>query len=148
MYSSLSIIFKSRSILLLAGVLSLATLSGCMQSKAAENYFTSAPRATVTPISDNTLKMVNSAFYQVFMGGEWRYKGARNKNGSINAYIQIPQELDMSVDAQKNYLKQAICPSAQHKRMWEEIQGTALSVHLYIHTQKRSVFANCDNPLV
>ncbi len=150
MNSGLSAIFRSRSILSLVGVLSIATLSGCMQSEAVENHFTAAfsPIKTNSDyISDSTLKVVNSAFHQVFMGGEWRYKGATNKNGSINAYIQIPQELDMSIKAQKNYLKQAICPSAQYKKMWDEIQGISLAVHLYTHTQKRSVFTTCDNPL-
>jgi hypothetical protein len=145
MYSFL----KKGQFKILVGLICVMTLSGCLDSNAAEGYFADAYQAKTykNDISDNTLKVVNSAFYNLILGGDWRYKGASNKNGSINAYIQIPQELDMSIAAQKNYLKQAICPSAQYKKMWEEIQGTALSVHLYTHTQKRSVFANCDNPL-
>ena len=121
-----------------------------MQSNASESKFAGAfqAKASSSDITDNTLKLVNSAFTQSFLGGDWRYKGASKKNGAINAYIQIPRDLDMSEDAQKNYLKQAICPSVQHQAMWSEIQSIPLYVHVYTHTKKSSVYSGCTNPIV
>jgi hypothetical protein len=121
-----------------------------MQSSTAEGYFTDTFLAKTTPsdVSENTIKLVNSAFHQSFLGGDWRYKGASEKNGTINAYIQIPRSLDMSIDAQENYIKQAICPSAQHQEMWSEIQSIPLYVHVYTHTKKRTVYSGCTNPIV
>lgn len=115
-------------------------LSGCMQSKAA------VPESKVV-ISKNTLKVVNAAFYQTFVLGEWRYKGARNNGGTIDAYIQIPAPLDMSVEVQKSYLKEAICPSSAHTNMWNEVNDIPLSVHIYTHNQKQSLYVDCTNPL-
>jgi hypothetical protein len=98
-------------------------------------------------ITDNTLKIVNAAFYQTFVLGDWRYKGARNLGGTINAYIQIPRPLDMTKEVQKSYLKQAICPSSAHTSMWNEIGGIPLSIHIYTHKQKNSLYVDCKNPL-
>ena len=150
MYSNLTRILNNRQMIVITVLLSFVTLSGCMQGNVAEGYFGDAYKAKTTSseISENTIKLVNNAFYQSFLGGDWRYKGASKKNGAINAYIQIPQDLDMSVDAQKNYLKQAICPSAQHQKMWSEIQSIPLYVHVYTHTQKRTVSSGCTNPSV
>jgi hypothetical protein len=98
------------------------------------------------PVSNDAIKIVNRSFQDVFIGSEWRYKGAKTQGKVINAYIQIPDELNMSRALQKNYVRQAICPSAEHKEMWNEIKGTQLSVHLYVGKQKKSVYANCTNP--
>ncbi|WP_293750289.1 hypothetical protein [uncultured Paraglaciecola sp.] len=123
------------------------TLSGCIQSKAAttdSEVSLSAKQQKL--ISDNTLKIVNAAFYQTFVLGDWRYKGARNSGGTINAYIQIPRPLDMSLEVQKSYLKKAICPSSAHTSMWNEIDNIPLSVHIYTHKPKHSLYVNCTNP--
>ena len=128
-------------------VLCSFSMTACMQGKSTQDNFSSFVVSNAD-ISENTLKLVNSAFTQSFLGGDWRYKGASRKNGAINAYIQIPRDLDMSVAAQKNYLKQAICPSVQHQQMWSEIQSIPLYVHVYTHTKKRSVFSGCANPIV
>ncbi|WP_339723846.1 hypothetical protein [uncultured Paraglaciecola sp.] len=125
------------------------SLSGCIQSNAAT---TENDVAMSTPpqkrITDNTLKVVNAAFYQTFVLGEWRYKGARNLGGKINAYIQIPAPLEMSKEVQKSYLRTAICPSSAHSKMWDEIGGTPLSIHIYTHKQKHSLYVDCKNPLM
>jgi hypothetical protein len=124
------------------------TLSSCMQNNAVttdSGVATSASSQTL--ISDNTLKVVNAAFYQTFILGDWRYKGARNRGGTINAYIQIPAPLDMTKKVQKSYLRQAICPSSTHTNMWNEINGIPLSIHIYTHKQNRSLYVNCINPL-
>ena len=130
-------------------VLALLT-SGCMQSKMSAELNTSLPAESDTTISatDNTIKMVNAVFYQSFIGGDWRYKGSTRQNNSINAYIQIPNQLDMSEEAQQNYLQQAICPSAQHQQMWQALQDQTLAVHIYTYKRKYSLYANCINPLV
>lgn len=122
------------------------TLSGCIQSKAAGTgtVASAKPRQHIT---DNTLKIVNAAFYQTFVLGEWRYKGAQNRGGTINAYIQIPAPLNMTREVQKSYLLKAICPSSAHTSMWNEINGIPLSIHIYTHRQKNSLYVNCINPL-
>ena len=129
---------------------SLLLLSGCMQSQVSNEYqvpFTSRSDTTISA-SDNTIKLVNAVFYQAFIGGDWRYKGSTRQKNSINAYIQIPDELDMSQEAQENYLQQAICPSAQHQQMWKELKDATLAVHIYTYKRKYSLYANCINPLI
>lgn len=142
---------KHNILTMILAICSLLFVSGCMESNAAEGFYDDMPSRTSygskSNIPDNTLKIVNGVFYPSFMGGDWRYKGASIKKGSINAYIQIPQQMDMTMEAQKQYLKLAICPSAQHKDMWKKIKGIPLSVHVYTYKQKHSVFANCDNPM-
>lgn len=126
----------------------MAILNGCMQSNAATTNDTqSSSASTKTVITDNTLKIVNAAFYQTFVLGEWRYKGARDLGGTINAYIQIPAQLDMSKELQKSYLRKIICPSAAHKTMWNEVNDIPLSIHIYTHKQKHSLYVDCKNPL-
>ncbi|NCP64351.1 MAG: hypothetical protein GW763_00930 [Paraglaciecola sp.] len=127
--------------------ISLFMLGGCLQHH--ERYYFAENFASAEPsiaASDNTIKLVNSAFYQAFIGGAWRYKGAVRSNGRINAYIQIPDPLNMTEAAQQDYLKQAICPSSNHHKMWQEIKGTTLAVHVYTNTRSHTTFAYCDNP--
>ena len=123
-------------------------LSGCMQSQMSVELDTALPTGSDTNISatDNTIKMVNAVFYQSFIGGDWRYKGSTRQNNSINAYIQIPSQLDMSEEAQQNYLQQAICPSAQHQQMWQALKNQTLAVHIYTYKRKYSLHADCINP--
>jgi hypothetical protein len=52
----------------------------------------------------------------------------------------------MTEAAQQDYLKQAICPSTAHHKMWQEIKGTTLAVHVYTNKRTRSTFAYCENP--
>ena len=123
------------------------TLSGCIQSNAATTGNETATSAKQQKhITDNTLKIVNAAFYQTFVLGEWRYKGAQNRGGTINAYIQIPAPLDMTKEVQKSYLQKAICPSSAHSSMWNEIDGIPLSIHIYTKRQKNSLYVDCVNP--
>ena len=127
----------------------LLLLSGCMQSHVSDEYqapYTSLSDTTISA-SDNTIKMVNAVFYQSFIGGDWQYKGSTRQKNNINAYIQIAEQLDMSDEAQENYLQQAICPSAQHQQMWKELKGATLAVHIYTYKRKYSIYTNCINPL-
>ncbi|MDF2178817.1 hypothetical protein P2G88_11215 [Aliiglaciecola sp. CAU 1673] len=123
-----------------------ATQMGCMQSSRA-----SASDLQIKnnqDVSENTLAMVNRSFKKDFIMGEWRYRGAQAVNGGINAYFQVPSKLDMSQEYQENYLRQAICPSAQEKLLWQEMQGLSLSVHIYTFNKRFSVHAECPNPLL
>ena len=126
----------------------LINLSSCMRSNVAttvtEISTSAIPKKIIT---DNTLKVVNAAFYQTFVLGDWRYKGARNLGDSINAYIKIPAPLDMSKEVQKSYLRQAICPSSTNITMWNEINGIPLSIHISTHKQNLGLYVNCINPL-
>jgi hypothetical protein len=122
------------------------TASSCIQSQVTttEHEIAAKPQKLIT---DNTLKIVNAAFYQTFVLGDWRYKGAHNLGGTINAYIQIPGPLGMSKEVQKSYLLQAICPSSSNTSMWNEISGIPLSVHIYTHKKNNSLYVNCIEPL-
>ncbi|KXI29766.1 hypothetical protein [Paraglaciecola hydrolytica] len=126
----------------------LLALSGCMQNQYAADFRTPFPPIADSRIAatDNTVKMVNAVFYQSFIGGEWQYQGSTNLKNSINAYIQIPERLDMSEEAQENYLQQAICPAAQHEKMWQALNDKTLVVHIYTYKRKYSLYANCINP--
>jgi hypothetical protein len=137
----------SKVVTLLLVLICSHILAACMKTNAAEKDYEVAQLVSKQKsISENTLKVVNAAFYQTFVLGDWRYKGARDLGGTINAYIQIPAPLDMNKKEQKTYLQQAICPSSAHVRMWNEIDGIPLSVHIYTHKQKNSLFVNCTNP--
>jgi hypothetical protein len=146
--SKIKICSINKAICCLSVLLVSMTLSSCMQSKAAttdSEIITSVqPKKLITA---NTLKVVNAAFYQTFVLGDWRYQGARNRGGTINAYIQIPVPLDMTKEVQKSYLREAICPSSAHTNMWNEIDGIPLSIHIYTHGQKNSLYVDCVNPL-
>lgn len=131
----------------LSALLISIMLSSCMQSNATTSDSEIAANSQKV-ITDNTLKMVNAAFYPTFILGDWRYKGARNLGGTINAYIQIPAPLDMSKEVQKSYLQKAICPSSANTSMWNEVGGIPLSVHIYTHKQNQSLYVNCINPLI
>lgn len=145
----LKTIISSKIILLVSVGLLMATLSGCKQSNAATNGSeTKVSLQAQNFISDNTLKVVNAAFYQKFVLGDWRYKGAVNHGGTINAYIKIPAPLEMSAEVQKTYLKQLICPSSAHANMWKEINNIPLSIHIYTKKQKNSLYVHCQNPFI
>jgi len=127
----------------------LITLSACIKSNASTNTSGVVSSAkTHNLITDNKLKIVNAAFYPTFVLGEWRYKGAQNLGGTINAYIQIPAPLDMSREVQKSYLRKAICPSSAHTSMWNEINDIPLSIHIYTHKKKHSLYVDCINPFI
>ncbi len=136
----------SRKPLLMALVMCASVvLSSCIQSQSASQASYVSP-ASVS-ISDNTLKLVNRVFQSNFIGGDWYYQGAQAVNGTINAYIQIPQSLDMSKEVQRNYLQKAICPGADKQQLWKSVKGIPLTVHLYTFNKRHTVYAECTNPL-
>lgn len=142
---------KSNILAKAAGLLSIglliSSLSGCMQGNAATDIeYTFVTVDGIIPPSDNTIKLVNAVFYKNFIGGDWRFKGSTRVNDTINAYIQIPQQLEMSQSAQENYLKMAICPSVQNTQLWNEIKESKLAVHIYTHKRKYSTFVLCTSP--
>lgn len=128
--------------ILLVSLVSMATLSGCMKSSAA----TQVSYQTDIEVTEAMLKVVNATFRSTMVGGDWRYQGAQAVNGTINAYIQIPEKLNMSKSHQENYLKMSLCPSS-NRPMWRQIKGIPLSVHVYTMNKKHTVFANCQNPV-
>lgn len=135
----------SKGLVILAAWAGCASLSGCIQSKsiAASVFENKEP----VIISEQTIKLVNQAFYSDFNGGDWYYQGAKEVRGTIDAYIQIPSKLDMSKAAQQNYLMKSICPSANEEVLWQALKGVPLSVHIYTFSKKHTVYATCDNPL-
>lgn len=135
---------QTRGCLVFIAMLASTLLTGCIQGVAAEKF----AYKESTPVTENALKAVNTKFYSSFSMGGWYYKGAEAINGTINAYIQIPDKLDMKREDQKNYLRQAICPSTGKKSFWKELNGIPLSVHIYTFNKKFTVYAHCDNPTV
>lgn len=122
----------------------MALLTGCIQSSAAEKF----AYPDQVDISETAIRAVNTSFQMSFSMGGWYYKGAEAMNGTINAYIQIPNRLDMSQSDQKNYLRQSICPSAHQTEFWQQLKGIPLSVHIYTFNKKFTVYAHCENPTV
>ncbi|BDX05940.1 hypothetical protein [Planctobacterium marinum] len=114
-----------------------------MQSSAATQISFDSDETVTEPM----LKSVNAAFRTSILGGDWYYQGAQAVNGTINAYIQIPEKLNMSKDEQEKYLKMPLCPSSAKRYMWNKIKGVPLSVHVYTFNKKHTVYADCDNPM-
>ena len=143
---SIKNMISSKNVKLMMIVLSMVStslLSGCMKSSAA----TQISYQTDVEVTDSMLRMVNAAFRTSILGGDWRYQGAQAINGTINAYVQIPEKLNMSRKNTINYLKMSLCPSSKKHAMWRQIKGVPLSVHVYTMNKKHTVFANCANPV-
>lgn len=138
---------RTRRRILHAGIILSITvaLSACMQN--IKMHIPKFADKNAVTISENTLKTVNRTFYKIFIGGDWYYQGAKVGNGIVNAYIQIPQKLDMDSDVQEQYLQQIICPGEEHIDMWSQLRHYQLAVHLYTVTKKQSVSAKCHNPI-
>ncbi len=98
-------------------------------------------------VSEHTLRTVDRTFYSSFSVGEWHYQGASAKFGQVNAYIQIPQNLDMPQQVQQRYMQQVICPKEDHLDLWYQLKDVDLEVHLYTIAKQKSVSATCINPL-
>lgn len=124
-------------------LLSSFAMSGCMQSNAATQISFNSDGSVTDPM----IESVNAAFRTTILGGDWYYQGAQAVNGTINAYIQIPEKLNMSREEQEKYLKMSLCPSSSKRYMWNKIKGVPLSVHVYTFNKKHTVFADCDNPI-
>lgn len=134
----------ARSSAVIFAALITLVLGGCIQSIAADKLADSASNG----VSEAAISAVDASFHRAFAAGGWYYKGAENIDGTINAYILIPARLDMSSEAQQNYLRQSICPSASKTEFWEQLQGVPLAVHIYTYRKTATVHADCDNPTV
>lgn len=143
-FSNLLTQSKRKLAVVFTALVACGSLSGCIQSSAAERFVYHSD----VEVPEATLKAVNSNFYTSFNAGDWYYKGAEAMNGTINAYIQIPHKLNMSVSDQKNYLRQAICPTSEKTSLWNNLKGIPLSVHIYTYNKKFTVYAHCENPMV
>lgn len=96
-------------------------------------------------VSEQALYQVNASFSQRFILGDWRYTGSKVIRGEINAFIKIPQAMDMNKADQENYLKYAICPTAEDS-MWQGIGDAPLYVHVYVSSKRHSVYSLCPAP--
>ncbi|WJG10841.1 hypothetical protein [Aliiglaciecola sp. LCG003] len=98
-------------------------------------------------VPKTTLSTVDRTFYTAFSVGSWHYKGADAKFGEVNAYIQIPEKLDLASDVQQRYLQQVICPKADNIDLWHQLKNVDLQVHIYTSNKNKSISATCINPL-
>ncbi|EWH12191.1 hypothetical protein DS2_00670 [Catenovulum agarivorans DS-2] len=124
-------------------LISASHLSGCKQASAYTQVSNNPP---TEQLSKQTINQVKHTFHASFVYGDWRFQGVQVVKDSINAYIQIPDKLDMAEKQQKAYIQQVICPSAQHAQMWLSIKNHPLWVHLYTHDKRYGVYAECTNP--
>ena len=97
--------------------------------------------------SEHTLRTINRTFYASFSVGDWHYQGAKVKYGQVNAYIRIPQKLDMPADIQQQYLQKVICPKDSDIDLWHQLKNINLEVHIYTQIKTQSISATCINPL-
>lgn len=77
-----------------------------------------------------------------FLAGAWRYGGIDHQNGLVQAYIQIPDELDLDPSYQAQYIKRSVCP-APHDQMWSKLSPKQLKIHLYTNEKSHSVSTIC-----
>lgn len=105
-----------------------------------------AQKSGSSTIPKATLKTVNRSFYGHFMAGDWYYKGAKAEHGEINAYIQIPEKLQMSTNLQRHYIQSSICPKSDKIDLWNSLKEIKLTVHIYTSSKNYSVWAQCENP--
>lgn len=130
-----------------AGMTALvSTLSGCNQASAYQTSQALNPSSGDIPKA--IVQNVKQTFQAKFVYGDWRFQGTEVTNNSINAYIQIPNKLDMSEDQQQAYINQMICPTAQQTDFWNELATHELWVHIYTYDKRSSVQSQCKNPRV
>jgi hypothetical protein len=98
-------------------------------------------------VSKQALRDLDRVFYSNFSLGTWYYKGAKARTGEVEAYIQIPEQLDMPKAVQTSYVQQVICPKAEHTQLWFQLKNVELTVHLYTKSKQQSISARCLNPL-
>lgn len=98
-------------------------------------------------VTAQTLQTVDRSFYAAFYLGNWRYKGANATYGEVNAYIQIPEKLDLDVDVQRQYIKQVLCPNKGNLDLWHQLKHVDLQLHIYTQARTKSISATCRNPL-
>ncbi|WAJ71342.1 hypothetical protein [Catenovulum adriaticum] len=122
------------------------TLSAC--NKASAYQTSQALNASNGDIPKTIVQNVKQTFQAKFVYGDWRFQGTEVTNNSINAYIQIPNKLDMSEDQQQAYINQMICPAAQQTDFWNELATHELWVHIYTYDKRSSVQAQCKKPNV
>lgn len=132
--------------LILSSIVVIASLSQLSACKQASAYASAPTPQTTEALSKQTIAQVKNTFHANFVYGDWRFQGVQVMKNSINAYIQIPDQLDMAEKQQKAYIQQVICPSAQHAQMWLSIKNHPLWVHLYTHDKRYGVYAECTNP--
>ena len=138
-----SILFKLKTPWV-AGLSVIGLLTACVQD--IRMYIPRYADKSSISVSDNTIKTVNRTFYASFIAGNWYYRGAKVGHNGVNAYIQIPQKLNMRLEIQEKYLREAICPKAEKIELWNQLKHTNLSVHIYTSSKNNSVSARCLNP--
>ena len=132
--------------LLFCSVLLCVATSQLTACKQAAAYTPPSSQQATGELSKQTIAQVKNIFHTNFVYGDWRFQGVQVVKNSINAYIQIPDPLDMAEKQQKVYIQQVICPSAQNAQMWLSIKNHPLWVHLYTHDKRYGVYAECTNP--
>ncbi len=119
-------------------------LTGCNQASAYQNE--NGLTASDDKIPTAVVKNVRQTFQAKFVYGDWRFEDARVINNSINAFIQIPDKLDMSKEQQQNYINQMICPAQHQSEFWQQVSSHEIWVHLYTHDKRYTVYSKCQNP--
>lgn len=136
---------KSVLITLFKVLLLSLVLTACIQ-----NFNVDVPRyadKSSLMVSKSTIVKINRTFYGNFSQGNWNYKGAKARAGQVNAYIQIPQELNLQPAVQEKYLRDMICPDSSDLELWSQLKHVKLFVHLYTTSKSKSISATCVNPL-
>lgn len=138
--------FKLAVILLMS-----AFLQACEQASASvsvvENDTTQTFESSVT---DEQLKLVRQHLYKDLRYGNWRLDEIKDIKGEINAFIRIPEKLDMSKVQAQDYIRLALCPEGD-KAFWETLDDVTLALHLYTNKVAGKIinttWANCKSKL-
>ncbi|MCU4676133.1 hypothetical protein N7931_10880 [Catenovulum sp. 2E275] len=127
-----------------AFILVCSQLSGCNQASAYQ--LNDNNQTAQQAIPKTVVQNVQRTFQAKFVYGDWRFSETRVIKNSINAFIQIPDKLNMSKEQQQNYISQMICPAKHNSDFWQQVAPHELWVHLYTHDKRYSVYSKCDNP--
>lgn len=114
-------------------------LQGCMKSAKADFF--------AKPLAKDIERAIEHNLQNEFRTGSWRYIGLTQDGAQINAFIQIPEPLAMSVESIQSYIQKAVCARQNVKNAWSQLSRHRLAIHLYTSNKNKSVYATCDTLL-
>lgn len=128
-------------------IIIVITLTAALNLTACDKALAKQVRDNDNSVPSELLSQVNKTFQSNFIYGDWRFQGTIAFKQAINAYIQIPDELELSKSQQIQYIQQVICPAKEHTNLWMSVKDYPLHIHIYTNNKKETIEAKCLNPL-
>lgn len=139
---SVQVLFRvlSASFIMLLGGLT----SGCNQASAYTQGEEHKKGASVK-VTEQVKQLAYHSFHNRFVYGSWRFTGIEVIKNELNAYIQIPEKLDMTSEQQIAYIKSRLCPAANDP-LWQTSPMPEIWVHMYTFNKLHGNYAKCEKP--